>query len=188
MQYLILLLASTTDMDVSDGGQKQLDPELQGESGDSDMDTDVREKEGAVRGERRGRVKRGRAERGDGSRRGRGGGTGGRAQGRERERGRGRGRGRARGRARGRGRETGSNKQSSSEGTTLGKSLSMFLTCTTVRVIFYTDWDSQASVVDVQPFVQPTGPAVPISQDPLELFSLFFTPDIIQSIVAETNR
>lgn len=97
MQYLILLLASTTDMDVSDGGQKQLDPELQGESGDSDMDTDVREKEGAVRGERRGRVKRGRAERGDGSRRGRGGGTGGRAQGRERERGRGRGRGRARG-------------------------------------------------------------------------------------------
>ena len=44
------------------------------------------------------------------------------------------------------------------------------------------------SPVDVRPFIQPTGPAVPLSADPAELFSLFFTRDIIHSIVQETNR
>ena len=54
--------------------------------------------------------------------------------------------------------------------------------------IIHTEWKSKVSPVDVRPFVQPTGPAVRLSADPAELFSLFFTPDIIHSIVEETNR
>ena len=40
----------------------------------------------------------------------------------------------------------------------------------------------------VQPFIQPTGLAVETSADPANMFSLFFTPDIISKIVEETNR
>ena len=40
----------------------------------------------------------------------------------------------------------------------------------------------------VQLFVQPTGLAVQTSGEPGDLFSLFFTPDIIRNIVQETNR
>ena len=42
--------------------------------------------------------------------------------------------------------------------------------------------------VVVQPFLQPTGLAVQTSGDPVDMFSLFFTPDIIRKIVEETNR
>ena len=52
----------------------------------------------------------------------------------------------------------------------------------------FTDWASAASPVDVHPFAQPTGLAVQTTGDPSDLFALFFTPEIIQSIVVETNR
>ena len=52
----------------------------------------------------------------------------------------------------------------------------------------FTDWVSAASPVDVHPFTQPTGLAVQTTGDPSDLFALFFTPEIIQSIVVETNR
>ena len=38
------------------------------------------------------------------------------------------------------------------------------------------------------PFVGATGPSVPISRNPIDLFSLFFDDDVIGTIVRETNR
>ena len=38
------------------------------------------------------------------------------------------------------------------------------------------------------PFVGATGPSVPISSNPIELFSLFFDDDVIGTIVRETDR
>ena len=49
-------------------------------------------------------------------------------------------------------------------------------------------WDSVPSPVDVQPFRELHGPSQVTSSDPAQLFSLFFTPDIIHGIVRETNR
>ena len=42
--------------------------------------------------------------------------------------------------------------------------------------------------MQVLPFVLPTGPAIPLSQDPFESFSLFFKPDFMKIIVDETNN
>ena len=42
--------------------------------------------------------------------------------------------------------------------------------------------------MDVRPFTQPTGLNVDVSSDPCDLFSLFFTPEIVCNIVDETNR
>ena len=57
-----------------------------------------------------------------------------------------------------------------------------------IRIYIFADWSSNLSPIEVAPFVQPTGPAVTLSQDPIQLFSLFFTPELIMSIVVETNR
>jgi hypothetical protein len=43
------------------------------------------------------------------------------------------------------------------------------------------------SPVTVAPFMGETGPAVPISSNPIELFSLFFDDEVIDFIVRETN-
>ena len=46
-----------------------------------------------------------------------------------------------------------------------------------------------ATPVDVQPCtVEPAGPLFPVSRDPLEIFSHFFTDDLLSLIVRETNR
>ena len=50
------------------------------------------------------------------------------------------------------------------------------------------EWSTTFSEVAVEPFIQTTGPTVPISSDPTEVFLQFFTPDLIEHIVAETNR
>ena len=50
------------------------------------------------------------------------------------------------------------------------------------------EWKSDLTPVVVEPFLQPTGLAVEMSGDPADMFSLFFTPDIISEIVEETNR
>ena len=52
----------------------------------------------------------------------------------------------------------------------------------------FTEWDSNLSPVDVRPFVQPTGLVGESTGDPGDLFALFFTPEIVRSIVAETNK
>jgi len=53
---------------------------------------------------------------------------------------------------------------------------------------YYTEWKSEISPVDVCPFVQPSGLAVQTSGDSDDLFSLFFTPTLVRSIVEETNK
>ena len=42
--------------------------------------------------------------------------------------------------------------------------------------------------VTVEPFNQLTGPSVPVSSYPREMFSPFFTPQLVDHIVVETNR
>ena len=49
-------------------------------------------------------------------------------------------------------------------------------------------WDNSGTPIDIQPFSQPVGPAQPTSNDPAELFHLFFTDEIVGAIVLETNR
>ena len=74
------------------------------------------------------------------------------------------------------------------DGTNLGK---LIITCKSTTIVTHSYIQigtRRLSPVDVQAFVQETGPLVPISTDPLELFSLFFTPDIVSNIVSETNR
>ena len=44
------------------------------------------------------------------------------------------------------------------------------------------------SQVHVNPFVEPVGPTVPVSRDPLEMFSVFFDSEVLDLIVQETNR
>ena len=50
------------------------------------------------------------------------------------------------------------------------------------------EWSTTFSEVAVEPFIQTTGPTVPISSDPTEVFLQFFTPYLIEHIVAEANR
>ena len=44
------------------------------------------------------------------------------------------------------------------------------------------------SVIQSQPFSEPVGPTVTMPDSPLEIFSLLFTPSIVDHIVCETNR
>ena len=55
-------------------------------------------------------------------------------------------------------------------------------------VYILTVWATSRTLIDVQPFSQPVGPAQPISSDPAELFRLFFTDDIVHNIVVEMIR
>ena len=50
------------------------------------------------------------------------------------------------------------------------------------------EWSSEPSDVIVQPFTMEVGPTFPMSADPMEVFSHFFTPQLIDLIVQETNR
>ena len=49
-------------------------------------------------------------------------------------------------------------------------------------------WSSSLSDIIVEPFEEDTGPTVAISADPTELFLSFFTPQLMEHIVVETNR
>ena len=55
-------------------------------------------------------------------------------------------------------------------------------------VAYFTEWESNLSPVAVQPFVQSAGLTAQTTGEPGDLFSLFFTPEIIKGIVKETNR
>ena len=48
-------------------------------------------------------------------------------------------------------------------------------------------WSSNTSPIIVQPFSRPVGPAVALSACILELFKIFFTPELINLIVEQTN-
>ena len=49
-------------------------------------------------------------------------------------------------------------------------------------------WSSTSAEVLVRPFIQNVGPTLPMSSDPAELFLQLFTPELIDTIVIETNR
>ena len=49
-------------------------------------------------------------------------------------------------------------------------------------------WSPTLRDHDREPFTQQVGPTVSISDSPLDTFELFFTPEIMQYIVDETNR
>ena len=49
-------------------------------------------------------------------------------------------------------------------------------------------WSADPSPVTVERFRGSPGPTGPISDDPLELFSTFFTEELLEAIVHETNR
>ena len=51
-----------------------------------------------------------------------------------------------------------------------------------------TVWSTSPSPITVESFTGTSGPAVSISSDPMELFSLYFGDSIIDAIVRETNR
>ena len=48
-------------------------------------------------------------------------------------------------------------------------------------------WSTTLSPVSIAPFTQQVGPTVPISSDPVEVFELFFTPDILSLIIEQTK-
>jgi len=52
--------------------------------------------------------------------------------------------------------------------------------------ILTAEWTDQPCPVTVNSFSSPTGPAVPISTEPLQLFSLFFTSEVMDLTVMET--
>lgn len=49
-------------------------------------------------------------------------------------------------------------------------------------------WSSDPTPVTVEPFQGSPGPTHPISNDPLEMFSCFFSNELMEQIVSETNR
>ena len=58
----------------------------------------------------------------------------------------------------------------------------------TVPVCVFPEWELDLTPIVVEPFLQPTGPAVQMRGDPADMFAFFFKPDIISRIVEETNR
>lgn len=58
----------------------------------------------------------------------------------------------------------------------------------TLTFIICIEWLTSPSPITVESFTGTSGPAVSISSDPMELFSLFFDDNVIALIVRETNR
>ena len=50
------------------------------------------------------------------------------------------------------------------------------------------EWSSEPSDITVQPFTMDVGPTFQLSSDPTEVFLKFFTPELIDHIVHETNH
>ena len=51
-----------------------------------------------------------------------------------------------------------------------------------------TTWTATTKRVPIQPFTSPTGPIEDISEKPMEVFDLFFTPDLMEEIVKQSNQ
>ena len=50
------------------------------------------------------------------------------------------------------------------------------------------EWSNSLAEVVVEPFERDIGPTIPITADPTDMFLKFFTPQLIQHIITETNR
>ena len=53
---------------------------------------------------------------------------------------------------------------------------------------YYIGWTMTPSPISVEPCTVPCGPLVPVTHEPLEMFSHFFTDNLLAVIVEETNR
>ena len=96
----------------------------------------------------------------------------------------GRGRGRGRSRGRGRGRGCGSHgRRCGSRGRRQGNQRCHEATSASAEE----GW-SEGSSVQVQPFSMNVGPTFPLEEEPVAIFSALFTPQLLDHIVAETNR
>ena len=51
-----------------------------------------------------------------------------------------------------------------------------------------TSWSSTLHPVTINPFTSPIGPAVPIAASPMDVFTLFFSSDLMEEITNESNR
>ena len=51
-----------------------------------------------------------------------------------------------------------------------------------------TTWTPTTTHIPIQPFTSPTGPIEDISDHPMEVFDLFFTPDLMEEIVKQSNE
>ena len=51
-----------------------------------------------------------------------------------------------------------------------------------------TTWSKKLKPVQIPPFTTPVGPLVPIPDTPVAIFELFFTPNILDEIVTQSNR
>ena len=51
-----------------------------------------------------------------------------------------------------------------------------------------TTWTATTTRVPIQPFTSPTGPIEDISEHPIKVFNLFFTPDLMEEIVRQSNE
>ena len=109
------------------------------------------------------------------------------SRGLNRQRGRGRGsRGRGQGRGRGRGRSQGRGVQTSGHEDS-GNNKNLTILCLHC-LLNPTDWLDSSTPVVVNPFTGSPGPKEEISNDPAEVFKLFFTDELLEQIVVETNR
>ena len=50
------------------------------------------------------------------------------------------------------------------------------------------DWTRHLQPVVIQPFVSEVGPSLSVPEKPIDIFKLFFTDDIMDLIVKESNR
>ena len=51
-----------------------------------------------------------------------------------------------------------------------------------------TMWSKKLKPVRIPPFITPVGPLVPIPDTPVAIFEMFFTPNILDEIVTQSNR
>lgn len=58
-----------------------------------------------------------------------------------------------------------------------------------MMIFLSSSWSSQLERIDIQPLSSPVGPTVDaIPESPLEIFELFFSSDLLDLIVEESNR
>ena len=58
----------------------------------------------------------------------------------------------------------------------------------TVKALEKIEWSSTLNSITVETFNEPTGPTFPVSFNPIEVFLSFFTRQLVDHIVVETNR
>ena len=68
------------------------------------------------------------------------------------------------------------------------RSLHLYSLCQLHLLTVPPTWSDTLTPVTIQPFTSPVGPTIPIPESPIGIFKLFFTEDVLQAIVDESNR